>query len=540
MPLDTDAGRSWMTTTLRASLARRAELLAFLATYVAMDWFSYIEPLFGLNITPWNPAPALGLVYWLKYGKAVLPYWFAALFLAELLIRATPEGLPLTALLSAWLLVGYALTGAWLRRYFRAGAIFSNRRGLTTWIAIVAAGTCANALVYLLLLNALALIPHGQWMTGFVTYWVGDLVGIFVSMPCIWLLATKSGRAALRANLGRSETLGYLLLSAAMVWLVFWLPTATDFKRFYLLFVPVVWAAARQGLPGTAFIAVVLQVAVVVVNEWLVENVTSVVEFQLLGAVLAIVGFFIGVVVDEQRKAADDMKQTLRLAVAGDMATALAHELNQPITALSAYGKACEHLMARGEVGEVLRDTIRRMVSESTRAAEVVRRLREFFRSGEVHFESFSCAALLASTTQSSLQLAQERGVELALAPAPAATVLADRMQMGVVMHNLLSNAIEAVAGQPAGSRRIAIAATVRDGGKLRLKIEDSGPGIAAGAAARLFEPFVSSKSSGFGLGLVISRAIVEAHGGNLWAEVGEHGVFILELPLAESNPDEE
>lgn len=528
------------TTDLRGRLARHGEMLAFVLAYVGMDWFSYIEPLFGLNITPWNPSPALGLVYWLKYGRAILPYWFAALIIAELVVRNAPEGAVLTIFLSVWLLIGYVATGEWLRRHFSAETMFNNRAGLTTWIAIVALGTCANALSYLLLLKAAGMIPGQLWVAGFLTFWVGDLVGILVSMPFIWLLATSAGRGSLRTGVAKSETLGYLALSAAAVWMVFWFPQASEFKRFYLLFVPVVWAAARQGLAGTAFIAVVLQIAVVVINEWLIENATSVVEFQLLGAVLAIVGFFIGVVVDEQRKAAEDMKQTIRLAVAGDMAAALAHELNQPITALSAYGKACEHLLAKGETGDILKDTIRRMVTESTRAADVVRRLREFFRSGEVHFESFSAGALIQAATQSSAQLAHEREVTLEIAPAPPVSVLADRMQMEVVMHNLLSNAIESVAAQPVGERRILISATLRDEAKLRLTIADSGPGISPAAAARLFEPFYSSKSSGFGLGLVISRAIVEAHGGKLWAEIGEHGVFVLELPLTEASTDEE
>jgi signal transduction histidine kinase len=92
---------------------------------------------------------------------------------------------------------------------------------------------------------------------------------------------------------------------------------------------------------------------------------------------------------------------------------------------------------------------------------------------------------------------------------------------------------------QPEGNRRIDLSAVIQDNKMIRLIIKDSGPGISASMAAHLFEPFASSKSSGFGLGLVISRAIVEAHGGNLWFEVGEYGVFNLELPIAEMSTDE-
>lgn len=130
--------------------------------------------------------------------------------------------------------------------------------------------------------------------------------------------------------------------------------------------------------------------------------------------------------------------------------------------------------------------------------------------------------------------------MELEMSPPPSVGVLADRMQIEVVMHNLLSNAIDSVVAQPEGNRRIKISTELQDNEMVRLTVEDSGPGVSASMAAHLFEPFFSSKSSGFGLGLVISRAIVEAHGGSLWAEVGKRGIFKLELPLAKMSEDAE
>jgi len=104
------------------------------------------------------------------------------------------------------------------------------------------------------------------------------------------------------------------------------------------------------------------------------------------------------------------------------------------------------------------------------------------------------------------------------------------------VLRNLLANALESVQEQAGGARRITLSARRLDsknGGCLQLTVEDSGKGVSEALAARLFEPFVSSKASGLGLGLVLSRAIMEAHGGSLWAEVGDHGIFRLALPLA-------
>jgi len=261
-------------------------------------------------------------------------------------------------------------------------------------------------------------------------------------------------------------------------------------------------------------------------------------ELQMLGAVLALVGFFIGVVVDEQRQAVEELKHTLRLAAAGEMASALAHELNQPMTALTAYGEVCEFLLARGETGNTLKDAIRRMVAESARAADVVRRLRDFFRTGATRLELMEVSSLVAAATSPFVARAAEQGIELKVGAAPEGQVFVDRLQLEVVMRNLLSNAFEAVASRPPGGRSVTLSSAIEPAGALRLTVEDNGPGISPTTAGHVFEPFVSTKSSGLGLGLAISRAIIEAHGGSLWTEIGNRGVFKFTLPMQEKRQD--
>jgi C4-dicarboxylate-specific signal transduction histidine kinase len=220
------------------------------------------------------------------------------------------------------------------------------------------------------------------------------------------------------------------------------------------------------------------------------------------------------------------------------MAAALAHELNQPMTALSAYGKACELLLERGETGVVLKDAIHRMIVESGRASEVVRRLRDFFMTGSMQLEAIEAETIVSAITQQFVSQFQEQNVELVVAPIPAVSVIADRVQIELVLRNLLDNALDSVMAQPTGKRRVVLASDDMGGGRFRFSVEDSGSGVSEAIAARLFEPFVSTKSSGLGLGLVLSRAIVEAHGGSLWAEVGDHGIFRFILPLAETGED--
>ena len=527
-------------------LPRYLTFPAFIALYVLFDWATYIDPLYGLNITPWNPDPALGLVFWLLHGwRAALP-WYVALMLGEWLVRGMPAGLPLSLLLSLWLVVGYGMLGVALRRRFGGGGVFDSRRKLFEWVLIVVAGTLLNDVVYMSLLSLAGLIPPGEWLAVVLRFGIGDIVGVLVSMPLVWMLSSAHGRARLKSTVWRYETLGYLALAICVLAFVFGTIATSEFKHFYFLFLPVIWAASRQGLYGTALMVFVLQLGIGGLVKWNNAVNIEVAQLQMLDAMLALVGFSLGIVVDELRQVSNDLKQSLRLAAAGEMAAALAHELNQPLTALSAYGKACEFLVERGDSGEMLKTTVQRMIAESGRAAEVVRRLRDFFRTGAMKLEPVDAGQLVSTLSQQFFTQLRQHGVLLQVEQMPPLAMLADRLQIELVLRNLLANALEAVQEQPEGQRRITVSLQQLDskqhgkGSCLQLTVEDSGKGVSEELLARLFEPFVSSKASGLGLGLVLSRAIMEAHGGSLWAEVGDHGIFRMALPLARHTGEEQ
>lgn len=513
----------------------RTHLYWFPALYLLLDWATYIDPLYGLNITPWNPDTALGLVYWLHFGRRAALPWFIALVAGEVLVRGMSAGPVFAVLGAAVLTLGYGVLGEGLRRNFSTRVMIDSRSRLTLWLAVVAAGILLNSVAYICVLSLSGQIPAGQWALAVWRFAIGDAVGVVVSMPLLWMLASEHGRERLREAVWRWESVGYVALACVVLWAVFGYIASSEFKHFYFVFLPVIWAAARQGVYGAAAIVFAVQMAIVTLVKWNNAVDIEVPELQMLDAMLALVGFFIGIAVDERKQVADELKHTLRLAAAGEMAAALAHELNQPITALTAYGKACEHLLARGETGELLISAIQRMLAESNRATEVVRRLRDFFRTGALRLEPVQAATLLSCVPQQFLAQCREQGVELSIAPAPDKTVLADRIQIELVLRNLVANALDSVVARPAGERRITVAAQQVADGRLRVTVEDSGSGVSAALASRLFEPFVSSKSSGLGLGLVLSRAIVEAHGGELWAEVADYGIFRFILPALEA-----
>jgi two-component system sensor kinase FixL len=525
---------------MRLNFSRHLATPAFIALYVLLDWVSYVHPLFGLNITPWNPDPALGLVFWLRNGRKAAFPWFLALLAGELLVRGAPAGLALAVATSLWLAFGYGAIGEMLRRAFKNGAIFDTRRRLLTWLAIVIAGTLLNAIGYIAILSFADALPAAARAMALIRFGLGDMIGIVVSMPLIWMLGSETSRARLFAALWRWETLAYLTLVFVVLWGVFGPFYNSEFRHFYFLFLPLLWAAARQGLSGAALVVFLLQVVIMGLVRWGNAAAIDVYQLQMLDAVMALVGLFLGIVVDELRKVSSELEQTLRLAAAGEMAAAIAHELNQPMTALSVYGKACEYLLDKGDNGPALRDAIHRMVGEAGRAAEVVRRLRDFFRTGALQLEPLAAGELVQNVCRQFEATFREQGVELTVMPLPLTPVMADRLQIELVLRNLVANAVDAVLDQPAGSRKVTVRAEHVDGARMRLSVEDSGNGVSGKVAARLFEPFVSTKASGLGLGLVLSRAIVDAHGGSLWAEVAGHGIFRFVLPLADPGEQDE
>jgi C4-dicarboxylate-specific signal transduction histidine kinase len=199
--------------------------------------------------------------------------------------------------------------------------------------------------------------------------------------------------------------------------------------------------------------------------------------------------------------------------------------VNQPLTALTNYARSGQMLLAAGRSAE-LAAVIERMLAESQRAAEVVRRLRDFFREGRTRLEQVSVPQLLESVRIDGLTVEVEPGLP---------DVLVDRLQIELVLRNLVKNAAEAIDGSP-GKSMIALSARRHDPQHVSIVVADNGPGIPAAARERMFEPFVSGKPTGMGLGLAVSRAIAEAHGGTLDAMPGPHGEFRLLLPVEAVN----
>lgn len=505
----------------------------FILGYVVLDWTSYIAPLKELNVTAWNPAPALGLLFILYFGRMAIPALFAAIVLSDVLNRDTPGNLAVTLFVDGILTFGYVVIARVLKSRFPEGGVFIDRSGLLVWTAVVIAGSFLNGLTFVSSLHMAGLLESGEWGDAMLKFWIGDAVGIYVTMPLLWWLADPLRRAALASRLASLETFAYLCLVALSLWISFDLGSEAGYRYFYILFLPVVWAASRQGLTGAVISATAIQLGLIMFGTMFVPEGISLFEVQMRAFLLALVAFLIGVAVDDHRRALAELNHSLRLAAAGEMAAAIAHELNQPLAALSAYGAACELMLKRNVNVEQLGETIRRMVGESNRAANVVSRLRDFFRSGAIHMEQIMLNDLIGSVMGQFEDKARRLGIALTFGEIPGDIVLmGDRLQLEVVLRNLLENAFDAVAEADDLPRKIHVTVERESGNRACIRVKDNGPGIEDSIASHIFEPFVTNKSSGLGLGLAISRAIAEAHGGTLYSEVGAHGAFRLTLPV--------
>lgn len=230
-----------------------------------------------------------------------------------------------------------------------------------------------------------------------------------------------------------------------------------------------------------------------------------------------------------------ELVHTARLSAMGQLSSSLAHELNQPLTAVLNYAEAARHMLANApEAPPKVAEFLEKAASQAERAGQIMRRLRRFVEKGpsEQSAESLNQVVEEASALATTGARLDGIDVELALAP-DLPPVHIDKIQIQQVVVNLVRNAVEAL--RQTRQRRLVIRTAAHDGHHLEVAIADTGPGIPEEIARDLFKPFVTTKKEGMGIGLSISQSIVESHEGRLWAEPNPGGgtVFRFILPRA-------
>jgi len=229
-----------------------------------------------------------------------------------------------------------------------------------------------------------------------------------------------------------------------------------------------------------------------------------------------------------------ELLHVTRTTAMGQMSSAFAHELNQPLTAILSYANAAAKMAGMADTPpSELKEVLAKLAEQTTRAGEIIRRLRAFVEKHEPHRTMEDFNKLVEESVRLGLVGVRDTGVHVNVQLDPEITgAVIDRIEIQQVLVNLMRNAVEAMQGVP--TRRLTVT-TSRDSEEfVKVSVADTGPGLAPEVAKRLFEPFVSTKAQGMGMGLNICRTIVEAHGGRIWVDSNPGGgaVFRFRLPM--------
>jgi two-component system sensor kinase FixL len=236
-----------------------------------------------------------------------------------------------------------------------------------------------------------------------------------------------------------------------------------------------------------------------------------------------------------------ELAHVSRISAMGTLATSIAHELNQPLTAITNYVETARDLLddlSPENIGHI-REALSESAAETVRAGQIVRRLRNFISRGEAVREFTSLTRLVKEASALALINGDGRNVDFdVVLDLDCDRVLADSVQIQQVLHNLIRNALEAMKTSPI--KQLTISSQPYGTDMVQITVSDSGPGLDKHVAERLFHPFVSTKASGMGLGLSICQTIINAHDGQIWAKPSEMGGTDFCFTLIGAGADDE
>jgi two-component system, LuxR family, sensor kinase FixL len=237
----------------------------------------------------------------------------------------------------------------------------------------------------------------------------------------------------------------------------------------------------------------------------------------------------------QAREHRNEVAHLMRVASIGELSAALAHELNQPLTAILSNAQAAQLLLARGDVDlEDIRDILRDIVTDDQRAGEVIFRLRNLLKKSEFQSREVNANELIGEVLKLMKHELLARAVRVVTEfTADLPSIVGDRVQLQQVLINLVLNASDAMSRQAENARTLTLSSTRVEDSAVKISVTDTGSGIPPGDEEKVFEPYHTTKAHGLGLGLSLSRSIIRAHGGRLWTEssAGAGATFHFTIP---------
>ncbi|MGE3830624.1 MAG: ATP-binding protein [Parvibaculaceae bacterium] len=488
-----------------------------------------------LAASPWSPETGLTVAASVLLGWLIIPLTVGTHIVADWTTRGAPFWtVELPASLSYAL--AYAAPGTLIRGWLGDFG-YDSMRFLLRFIilTLLAAFLFAGAQVGFAVL--IRNIPYSELVSPAFTLAIGDLIGVLTVAP-VFILASRDGNIV---EYARRHALTLVLASVSIIFIslvVFGLDITDDFKFFYLLFVPVIALAVILGLSGAIWGVLITDTSMMTIIYLREISVSTATELQLLMISLSVTGLVLGTTVHERGmfKAALTLSQerlsesqslllhASRVTVVSEMMAALAHELNQPLSAIKTYLRAIQRILAKPEAGpaEVQR-LLGETVAQVDHASGLIKETRTFLRRGSAPIKRANLRRIISMSL--ALMEAELKSAHIAISvnlPKTVPTVWASEVQIQQVIINLLRNAKDAILAKPDGERRITLSLEqAPQAGQVKITIADTGIGVSPELRGRLFEPFTTSKGDGLGLGLALCRSIVSTHGGEIWLDGG-------------------
>ncbi len=436
--------------------------LAYLSAYVGLDRVSFIQPYARFDITPWSPNTGLSFVMVLVFGLPTIPFLFMGPFLAYLVNGPVILSWPVEILSVALIGGGYSTALVFLQRPNTAfNPALSSMRDLVVLMLVAAASAGFVASSYVGLRIAAGRLPAEDFVAAALRYWIGDVTGILVVAPFALFALTR--RRILPISM---ETALQCAAVVCALILVFGIAEEREFQLFYVLFLPIVWMAVRNGTEGVSAGILLTQLGVILGARFLPNEREELIAFQAVMLVLAATGLIAGELVTERRRMESQLRlhqellaRLTRFSSIGEVAAAVAHEVNQPLMAAGTYIRLVADMTRSGcvEAGEV-EGIAKKAVEQVDRAANVIRRLRALVRldrSNRVRFRFERLVKHAIELCRPDLDRANVTAQFRQSANLPP--VMVDTLQIEQVLVNLMRNSVEAIAdnGSPEGGIRI-------------------------------------------------------------------------------------
>ncbi len=529
-----EASASWL------RLAGRSAML--IALYYAVGLWGYVFTPDAYGIPLVWPATGVGLAFVYLYGYRLLPALGLAVafvlwqFTGSMMAPIETVGVTLATL------VGVTLGAHGLRR-FGFSARFERLRDVWLFLAIgglAASGIAATAGAWGMAVSMDAVSFRDTWWL----CWSADLMGLVLVAPALlsWL-GTRFERT-IDGGWAMDTALVSSLVTVTVVVYGGHLPMGIAMPLSYAVFPLVMLAALRCPVQITTSLTLAAGAIALSGTGWglgpfaEVGLHTSLLSLNVQLALLVSTSLLL-IALRRERESAeararqhlDELARAGRLSTLGQLSAGLAHELNQPLCALASYAQASKRLLDRGRMNE-LREALGQLDAGAHRAAETVRQMRAFAAGQPSVYQPIAPADLLRPVLDLLRPEMRRRHVKVELALDDALpTVTVAPVQIEQVLVNLLRNAMEAVEGR--SNARIELSVRRQDV-EVQIRVTDNGPGIPRERLPNLFDPFATWKIGGLGLGLSISRSLVEAHGGHLTARNRESGgaEFLFTLPV--------